>query len=188
MAYQRDDYVTAQRISADVEKTMEAIKPADDAQQAQRAVVTFIAANIGGQAAYDQRDYAGAERAMLAALAARKYFGGHTVSDRRDQGELSCWLAMAQARQGKLAQAAQTIAPVVAWAHELAGRNHGDVWVPIELARALYAQALTDKSRSAALLKEASALIDGAPATLRNLHENQKWRVKIAAEEAVAPG
>ena len=116
----------------------------------------------------------------------RKYFGGHTVGDRRDQAELSCWLAMTQVRQGKLGAAGLTIGPVVAFNRELATRNHGDVWVPVELARALYVQALTDKTRSAALLREALGLLDATPATIRGLHENQKWRAKILAEQTAA--
>ena len=188
VAYMRGDYSTAQRISMDVAKSMDAIKPADDSQQSQKSISVYIATNIGGQAAYELRDYAGAEQAMLTAIAARKYFGGHTVGDRRDQAELSCWLAMAQARQGKLAVAAQTIAPVVAFERELAAGNHGDVWVPVELARALYTQALTDKTRSVALLREASSLLDAAPVTIRNLREMQKWRTKIAAEQTATRG
>jgi hypothetical protein len=62
-------------------------------------------------------------------------------------------------------------------------RNHGDVWVPVELARALFAQALTDKARRTELLHEASTVLDSTSATIRNLHEVQKWHAKISAEQ-----
>jgi hypothetical protein len=91
---------------------------------------------------------------------------------------------MAQARSGKSAEAAKAIAPVVKFYRELQARNLGVVWVPIELASALYAQALADKPHSAALLHEALALIDAAPPTMRNLHDIQRWRQRITAEQS----
>ena len=77
--------------------------------------------------------------------------------DRARLGELSTWLAMAIARQGRLAEAAQVMAPVIKFHRELSAKNRGDQWQNVELAAALYAQALTDKTRSAALLREAAA-------------------------------
>jgi hypothetical protein len=163
-----------------VEKALSQVKIVDDVQQSVKSIVLYYATNIGGQSAYELRDYAGAEREMQAAMAARKYFGGHTVGDHRDQSELSCWLAMAQVRQGKIAAAAQTIGPVVSFDRGLVTRNHGDVWVSIELARALYVQALTDSSGRAAQLRQAAALLNAAPASVRELRELQRWRAKIA--------
>ena len=90
--------------------------------------------------------------------------------------EVSTWLAMSLAREGKISEAAQTIGPVVKFQRELAARNHGDKWQPLELAAALYVQSLTDKNKSAALLREAAGLVDGLPPTLRTLHDVRIWR------------
>ena len=86
---------------------------------------------------------------------------------------------MAQARQGRSTEAAQTIAPIVKLQRELAARNHGDQWLPLELACALYAEALSDSKRGSALLREAAALVDGLAPTLRPLHDVRQWRERI---------
>ena len=75
------------------------------------------------------------------------------------------------------------MAPVVKFQRELAARNHGDQWQSVELAAALYAQALTDKAHSAALLREAGGKIDGLPAALRSLHDIRLWRNLIGTAE-----
>ncbi|HEY4445142.1 MAG TPA: hypothetical protein VGN30_12730, partial [Steroidobacteraceae bacterium] len=128
-------------------------------------------------------DYAAAERAERAAIEARKHSPDDAVSDQRDMGELSTWLSMAVARQGRLAEAAQLIAPVVKFQREIAAKNHGDQWQPVELAAALYAQALADKGRSPALLHEAAAKIDALPESMRVLHDVRLWRERIRAAE-----
>jgi hypothetical protein len=88
---------------------------------------------------------------------------------------------MALARQGKTKEAAQLIGPVVKFQRGLAARNRSDQWLPVELASALYAQALTDPKQRTALLQEAATLLGAAPAPLRNLHDVRQWRNLIAA-------
>jgi hypothetical protein len=68
---------------------------------------------------------------------------------------------------------------VVKFEREMLSRNHGDLWVPVEVAGALYAQALTDKSRSSALLSEAARLLDSTAPSVRSLHEVQVWRERV---------
>ena len=184
VAFERDEYATAQRIGADVERELQAIKPTGNVEAIQRANILSAAADLGGRTAYELRDYRAAEQAEAKALAERRTTGTEAVFDHRALGELSTWLAMALARQGKTVEAAKLIGPVVQFRRELAARNHGDQWVPIELASALYAQALTEKTRSAALLQEAATLLDAAPAELRNLHDVRQWRARITAEQA----
>ena len=99
--------------------------------------------------------------------------------DKRDLGEVNTWLAMALAREGKNAEAAQTIEPVVKFQRALATRNHGDRWLPQELAAALYAQALIDTKHGAELLHEAATLMDGLPGAIKNLHDVRQWQTKI---------
>jgi len=113
------------------------------------------------------------------ALARRKPWASSEVSDQRDVAEASTWLAMAVARQGRPAEAAQIIAPWVTYQRELAAKNHGNQWLPLELAAALYAEALGDAQRRPALLREAAALVDNLAPPLRPLHDVRQWRERI---------
>ena len=68
---------------------------------------------------------------------------------------------------------------MIKYDRDLAAHNHGDRWVPEELAVALYAQALTDSDKRAALLHEALTLIDGLTPEIRSTHDVQQWRGRI---------
>jgi AAA+ ATPase superfamily predicted ATPase len=178
-ALERDDRVTARRIASDVMSQVQAINPGRGLQEVQKYVTLFVAADIAGQAEYQLGNYPAAERDERVAVEARKKYLTEAVTDRRDFAEKSTWLAMALARQGHREEAAQIIAPVVKFHRELSLKNHGDRWQPLELAGALYAEALTDPKKSAALLREAAALVDGLPPSLRALHDVRRWRDRI---------
>ena len=107
-------------------------------------------------------------------------FAPSVIESKRDGAEISTWLAMALARQGKLRQAAQVIDPVVTFEQALLARDHGDVWVPYELARALYAQALAEPAQRDVALKKAAALLSGLPPRLQKLHDVRQWRQWVA--------
>src|SRR5450755_1926451 len=94
--------------------------------------------------------------------------------------------AMALAQQGRLAESNTVITPVVKLHRDLATRNHDDQWQHMELAAALYAQALSDKPRRAAQLNEAATLVARLPAEMRDLHSVRLWRDRIRAESRVA--
>jgi hypothetical protein len=78
---------------------------------------------------------------------------------------------MALARQSRSAEAAQVIAPVVKMQRDLNARNKGDRWLPLELAEALDAQALSDPQHRTALLREVATLVDGLVPAVRSLHD-----------------
>jgi hypothetical protein len=78
-----------------------------------------------------------------------------------------------------MSEAAQTVGPVVKFLRELAAKNHGDQWLPLELAGALYVEALTDPKKSPALLREAAALADALSPELRSVRDVQQWRERI---------
>jgi len=181
VAYERDDYAANVRFATDAANQLRAIKPNGDLEVSQRSVSLFFAQHLAGRAAFQMGNYVAAEADEREALAARKIWGTQAIPDQRDLGEVSTWLAMALARQGKRAEAAQLIGPVVKFQRGLASRNRSDRWLPVELASALYAQALADPKARAALLREAAALLDAAPAALRDLHDVRLWRKLIAA-------
>jgi hypothetical protein len=51
----------------------------------------------------------------------------------------------------------------------------------VEIAETLLVEALTDPARRAALLREAGAMIDATPATIRSQVEVQQIRERIRA-------
>jgi hypothetical protein len=180
-AYQRGDYQRAVRIMRDSVPTLTPIAPESGLQENQKFTSLFVAYHVEGRADFLLGDFAAAETAERAAIAARRHTPIEAVADKRDIAELSTWLAMAMARQGHLEESARTIAPVVKFHRELAAKNRGDEWQRVELAAALYAQSLTDKSTGAALRREAAAILDGLPASMRTLHDVKLWRDLIGA-------
>jgi tetratricopeptide (TPR) repeat protein len=137
---------------------------------------------LEGRAEYVSGDFAAAARSEHTAVQACKV-AGHRVEliTPRTEDRVAIWLSMALARDGKRQEAAQTIAPVVATYRGLVKRNHGDQWLPLELAEALYAQSLTDDAHRAALLREAAQRIDHLVPGIATLHDTQAWRARIEA-------
>jgi hypothetical protein len=176
IALERDDSTTAQRLASEAGKLALAVKPQKGFQEIQTYVTRYVASDIAGRAEYLRGDYAAAETNERLAVESRKKYLTDAVGDRRDVAIKSTWLAMALASGGKLADAAQVIAPVVQFERELAAKNHGDQWLAVELADALYAEALADKKESAALLREAARLLDGTASTVRDTHDVKLWR------------
>jgi hypothetical protein len=158
---------------------LQSLKPTPGFEDVQRWVCLFIAADIAGRAEYLLGDFAGTERSERLAVEARQKFLSDAVSDRRDLMLKTTWLTMAIARQGRIAEAAQLIAPAVSFHRQLAQRNRGDRWVPLELAMELYAQALSDPAHRESLLRESAGLFDAAPASIRALHDIQLWRQRV---------
>ncbi len=181
IALERGDFAGARRSAEDAEREFHSIKPSGSFEISQTYGNLYFAQFIAGRAAYGQGDYAAAERAMRAALSSRKIWGTQAIPDRRDLGEVTTWLAMAVARQGRLAEAANLIRPVVQFRRELAAKNHGDQWVPVDLASALYAQALTEPAHAAELLRQSAALLDSPVAAVRDLNDVRQWRRWVAA-------
>ncbi len=181
IALQRDDLASARRDSWDAVRGLQASRPLPGFEQNQSDTTLYLAAHVAGQAGFRLGDYAESERAERIAIDSRHRTQDQAVFDRRDIAIKSTWLAMAIARQGRRDEAAKIILPVVRFDREIAARNHGDQWLPVELAGALYAQALTDKERAASLLHEAAALVDSVVPAVRAAHDVRLWRERIAA-------
>jgi hypothetical protein len=178
-AYALDDVNRARQIASDAVSQLHAAKTTGSFQASQVGITAYYGLHVMARVDYLHGDYVDAEREERQALVDRKRWSTDGTSDQRDLGEVSTWLAMSLAKQGKLTDAAREIAPIVKLQRELAVRNHGDVWQPTELAAALYAQALADPSRRAGLLKEAAALLDTAAPPLKPLREIRQWRERI---------
>jgi hypothetical protein len=184
IAYAQDDLERAHRTAADSVSRLHAAKTTGSFEANEVGITAYFGLHIMGRIDYLQGNFAAAEREERQALADRTKWSTEGTQDRRDLAELSTWLAMALAKQGKLADALGTIAPVVKLQRELATRNHGDLWQPIELAAALYAQALADAPHRAGLLKEAGKLLDAAATPLQPLREVRQWRERVSKAQA----
>jgi hypothetical protein len=185
-AFERDDLSAAGRLAGDAIQELESVTPQGGSERVTKTVILHFAYEFAGYAQFLSGDFAAAERSEAKAAELRKQLGVDEMGDRRELNSLLTWVAMAQARQSHLAEAAATIAPVVKFEREVAVKNHGDRWVPFELAGALYAQALAEPARRASLLGEALALINGLAPELRALHDARMWRTLIL--RAQSPG
>jgi hypothetical protein len=178
-AYAMDDLGRARQIAADSVAELHAAKTTGAFQASQVAITAYYGLHTMARVDYLHGDFAAAEREERAALADRKKWSTDGTQDQRDLAEVSTWLAMSLAEQGKNAEALGVITPVVKFHRESSARNHGDVWQPTELAAALYAQSLADAPHRAVLLKEAGALLDAAPPALKSLREIRQWRERV---------
>jgi hypothetical protein len=179
IAFERDDLQTAHDIVTAAARQLRDSKPSGSHEELQKANTLYIAALITTRVEFERGDYAAAEKAAREAAAQREIVSTGAVQDSRDQGEIATWLTMALVRQGRLAEAAQTIAPVIKFQRGIAARNRGDLWLPYEMANALYAQALTDPKQAATLLREAASSFDKLRPSMRNLHDVKQWRTRI---------
>jgi len=173
---------TARRLGRECINRMSSLVPQGATQAFFRDAGLFYVGDTVGQAEYRLGDFAACERTLREALKARTGWPTNNNSDRREQAEVSTFLAMALARQGHLAESEKVLAPVVKLHRQLAARNHDDQWQHLELAAALYAHALSDKPRRAALLNEAATLLARLPVEMRDLRSVRLWRDRIRAE------
>jgi len=181
-AYQRGNFAEASRLAGQAVDGLRGAKLAGTAQLAQ-AYLLYDLSNVYGHAEYRLGHFAAAERAERSALEQDKTvlpFASSVIDSERASAEISTWLSMALARQGKLRPAADVIGPVVKFDEGLLARDRGDVWVSYELARALYAQSLCDPTQRGALLERAAALLDQLPPRLKRLHDVRLWRQWVA--------
>jgi tetratricopeptide (TPR) repeat protein len=186
IAFERDDLDTAHRVITEAAGQLRDAKPNGGHEALQKANTLYIAALIMARVEFERGDYVAAEGAAREALEARKSQGDGAVQDLRDLGEISTWVTMALVRQGRVAEAAQAIAPVVKFQRGIAVKNRGDQWLPYEFAAALYAEALTDTKQAPALLVEAGRLLDRMPPSMRNLHDVRQWRARIQQARGMA--
>jgi len=184
VAYERGDFDAARGLTAEAVAQLQSAKPSSDFEKIQRAYRLFYFSNVFGHAEFRLGHFESAARAERLALEQRRLASPDSLGDKRDMAEISTWLAMALARQGKLAEAAKVANPVASFEQGLLARDHGDVWVPYELACGLYAQSLTDPRQSTALLARAASMLDRLPPVLQRLHDVKQWRQMIGEQQA----
>jgi tetratricopeptide (TPR) repeat protein len=175
IAYERGDFAAARHIA---HTAIAALK----AQGVTKLAYVRTLAAGEGRADYALGDFAAAEQAertSLSAMRALDNFIGGLIQ--RNEAQTTIWLSMSLAREGKRAEAAKTIDPVVTMYRGLMEKNHSDQWLPLEFAEALYTQSLSDSQHRAALLREASGLVNHLIPAIARLHDTREWRARIEA-------
>ena len=182
--YERDEFGAARRLTAEADTQLRDASPSSPFETKVRADLFWFFADILGHSEYRLGHFAAAEEAERLALEQHRIGSPDSLNDKRDMAEISAWLAMALARQDKRVDAKQVAEPIVRFEQGLLARDHGDVWVPYELACTLYAQSLADPHRGSELRARAAALLDRLPPTLQKLHDVKEWRRMIARGNA----
>ncbi|HEY5101464.1 MAG TPA: hypothetical protein VII70_01675 [Steroidobacteraceae bacterium] len=177
------DAKTARRLGKECIDRLTPLKPQGSSEEFFRNSGIFYSAWNVGQAEFLLGDYRAAEHALLDALDARGRWPVSNNGDRREQGVVSTYLALALARQGSFAESEKVIAPVVKLHRDLGARNQDDQWQHVELAAALFAQALCDPPHRTALLHEAGSLIARVPKEMGKLHSLHFWRDLVRDEQ-----
>jgi tetratricopeptide (TPR) repeat protein len=183
VAFEADDLKGALKMIGPPIEALEATKPDGGQQEFQKQISLFVAYHLKGRVEYLLGDYPAAEAAEKASLKAREQSPTESVSDHRDVVELTTWLAMAVAAQGRTGEARQLLAPALQFHRDLAPKNRGDQWQYVELASALYVQSLADKEHGGALLHEAAARLDAVPAAMKSMHDVRLWRNLVSTAE-----
>jgi tetratricopeptide (TPR) repeat protein len=186
VAYERGDFAAASHVAQAAIQRLTGAK-VDSAGTLARAHLLYAFSRVYGRAEYQLGHFAAAAGAARLALAQAKIvapFASSVLASKRDRARISTLLAMALARQGERSQAAQIIGPVLTFEEGLLRRNHGDVWVPYDLARALYAESLCDPIERARLRARAARLLGQLPPELKALHDVRRWRQSVAGGSA----
>jgi hypothetical protein len=183
IAYERDDFDGARRIVRGALSHLRSVGHRDPNPGSLCGM-----ADIEGSSDYNLRDFAAAERAQREAMRACIRVGD-TAGDRRGTAQAATWLAMALAGEGKGVEAARIIDPVVVMYLAMERKNRSDVWLPLEVAGALYAQSLAEPQRRTALLQGAAERIGHLKPAIAALHDTRWWQTRIeAALHAAANG
>ena len=188
LAYEREHFDRARRMARSALAPLRTARPIGALEIGPMNSALYRLSDIEGHAEYDLGVFPAAAQAERTALQAAR-IAMDTSTDTTDNGEretaqVAIWLSMALAREGKRAEAAQTIGPVVTMYRGLEKRNHGDQWLPLEFAEALYAQSLTDARHRFALLREANGLVHHLIPAISSLHDTRQWRVWIEKAES----
>jgi len=181
IAFQRDDMATAARLAAADIARMQATHPDGGTQRSIYDANLGFSLRLLGEAQTVGGNYAAAARSLRTAYTHRKASSDQNNGDRRSLGRISTWLALALARSGHVPEARAVIGPVVVFQRNLAAHNHGDQWQHVELAAALYADALAARRDRSTELREAAALLAHIPAEMRATTTVRRWRGWVAA-------
>lgn len=191
VAYEQGDFGGARRLAGNALALLEARPRSGGLEARMLAFGVCTLSDVEGRAEYALRDFAAAAHAEQAAWTGCNEMGSDVsvgIRTQRPAALVAAGLSMALAQTGRREDAARTISPVVAMYRTLEMKNRGDRWLPLELAQALYAQALTEPSKRRALLREAAERVDHLSPSIARLHDTQAWRSRIEAAQRASSG
>jgi hypothetical protein len=171
----------ARDIGAAMDAQIQALRPQNETDVQFRNATLYMANDVKARAEIDLKEFAAAEQSARKALAAKEGWIIDPRLDARMKAGASTNIALALVGQGKAAEARQVIDTVVKLHRELAGKNRGDQIQKVEMAAALYAQALADPARRTALLRESRALLESVPGPVKALASTRSWVERVRA-------
>jgi len=182
-AYERGDFKAARQIAHTALAQWQPVPPAAGGFEIiLKHEPQCILMDMEGRADYALGDFAAAADTESMALEACKFLqptGSNQASQRNVADQTPVWLSMALVAEGRQPEAARIIGPMVTAFRALVKRNRSDQWLPLELATALYAQALTDERQRPVLLREAAKLVEHLSPGIAALHDTRAWRERI---------
>jgi hypothetical protein len=185
LAYVREDRAAARNILNDAVVKLQGNTATGGLQSAMRDSVLATLLDLRAHVEFNLGDFAAAAQDERASIGAVTTVSSEAPGGNRAMAQSLVLLSMALAGQGKRVEAAKLIAPIVPLYRRLSARNHGDQFLPVEFAAALYAQALVDEHARPKLIREAAQQIASVPPNIAALHDTRQWRARI--ERAAAP-
>ena len=178
------DYRTVQTMAEASIKRAESFKPGNPQQEMNKNRGLGATYAVLADALFNLKDYAAADAAIKRALDYHRPVPKRTLQDQRDANDELTLAAVIAARLGHTDEAQQIIDPVLKFHRGLYARSNEDLSQHLQLARALYASALSspEPTRSRAL-KEAAGIIDAFPPMVRQLKSTLLTRGYIAEEQ-----
>ena len=180
IALSQGDNRRARKIADGLQKRLEQLAPPDDYAKQQK--IELLRRFHYGLARADLRlnDLAAAEENARAAVGYRKLLPARSMLERRAAAADSTLHAIVLARLGRVAEAQQLIKPVVEFHRTLAAMRHDNQTVKLEFIGALYASALANPAKSAALLNDAQSLFSTLSPEMRALRSPADLRTRVA--------
>jgi tetratricopeptide (TPR) repeat protein len=169
------------KATASIER-MQRFKVANPSQERPRNEILGWSYTFLATALYNLKDYPGAEKAIREALRIGKLEARLTLEAQLDKADREALLTMILARQDRAAQAREVVEPTLAQLRYLYSAGSEDVTQHELLARTLYAAALASPAQAAALLREATRILDATPKEMAGRKPQQQLRSWIAEE------
>lgn len=180
IALSQGSYRRARSIADGLRARIEQLAPPDDYAKQQK--IELLRRFHYGLARADLRlnDLAAAEENARAVVSYRQQLPARSMRERRAAAADSTLAAIVLARLGRVTEAQQLIKPVLDFHRSLAAMRHDNQTVKLEFIEALYASALANPARSAALLAETQSLFSALSPEMRALRSAAYLRTRIA--------
>lgn len=174
-ALARRDAAAALAITSEWLPRIEPIEPQSGEDRIWRTAMLYFLYDLQAHAQYALGHPADSERSARASLAAREKWSAGGNFDKTEKAVESMVIARALVAQGKHAEAAELMKPVVAHFRDLDSHNQGDLEARAWLASALFMQGLAEPTRRAALNAEGCAILRDVPPDYRRLAYLRTW-------------